>query len=140
MFAAASSSQLWVAAAFVFLMGVSVGPVYVLGFAMLQTAVPEEMRGRVFSSLNTLVRLCVLVSMVVGPLLAVVLGRMSTALVGGEITVLGATIAVPGVRLALWLAAVIIIGAGLAAWSSLRAGERILRARASSHPSRHNLS
>ena len=138
LFAAASSSQLWVAASFVFLMGVSVGPVYVLGFSMLQTAVPEEMRGRVFSSLNTLVRLCVLVSMVVGPLLAVVLGRMSTALVGGEITVIGVTIAVPGVRLALWLAALIIIGAGLAAWSSLRAGERILRARASSHPSRHN--
>ncbi|MCU0311421.1 MAG: MFS transporter [Acidimicrobiales bacterium] len=138
LFAAASSSTLPVAAAFVFLMGVSVGPVYVLGFSMLQTAVPDDKRGRVFSSLNTLVRLCVLVSMVVGPLVAALLGRMSTALVGGEVTLLGVTIPVPGVRLALWLASAIIIGAGVAAWTALRAGERILRARASSHPSRYS--
>jgi dTMP kinase len=137
LFAAASSSQLWVAAGFVFLMGVSVGPVYVLGFSMLQMAVPDDKRGRVFSSLNTLVRLCVLVSMVVGPLVAALLGRVSNALVGGEVTVAGVNVPVPGVRLALWLAAAIIIGAAFAAWTALRAGERILRARASSHPSRH---
>lgn len=139
LFAAASSSTLAVAAGFVFLMGVSVGPVYVLGFVLLQQAVPDDLRGRIFSSLNTLVRLCVLVSMVAGPLLAAVLGRLSTSLVDGTVSLFGAEIAVPGVRLALWLAALIIIGAAFAAWASLRAGERITRARASRHPSRHNL-
>ncbi|MCD9624643.1 MFS transporter [Rhabdothermincola salaria] len=137
LFAAASSSGLWVAAGFVALMGVCVGPVYVLGFSLLHQNVPDDLRGRVFSSLTTLVRLCVLISMVAGPLLAAVLGRLSEALVGGELDVLGLQLAVPGVRLALWLAAVIIVGAGLAAWASLRAGERASRAQSSAHPSGH---
>jgi dTMP kinase len=140
LFAAASSSSLGVAAAFVALMGVSVGPVYVLGFSLLHQAVPDDLRGRVFSSLTTLVRLCVLISMVAGPLLAAVLGRLSESLFEGQIVVLGMEIAIPGVRLALWLAAVIIVGAGLAAWASLRAGQRIERARSAAHPSRHGAS
>jgi hypothetical protein len=52
----------------------------------------------------------------------------------------GVEIAIPGVRLALWLAAVIIVVAGLAAWASLRAGQRIDRARSAAHPSRHGSS
>ncbi len=40
-------------------------------------------------------------------------------------------------RLALWLAALIIVGAGFAAMYSLRAGQREHRAEASPHPSRH---
>lgn len=139
LFAAASSSQLTAAAAFVFVMGFFVGPVYVLGFSMLQREVADDMRGRVFSSLNTLVRMCVLIAMVMGPLLAVLLGRLSNALVDGEVSALGAEIAVPGVRLALWLAALIIIGAAVAAWASLRSGARLVRARQSPHPSRHDL-
>jgi dTMP kinase len=139
LFAAASSSSLALAAGFVFLMGVCVGPVYVVGFALLHEAVPDHLRGRVFSSLNTLVRLCVLVSMVAGPLLAALLGKVSTSLFDGRLSLLGADIAVPGVRLALWLAALIILGAGVAALAALRAGEREVRARASQHPSRHNL-
>jgi dTMP kinase len=139
LFFAASTSQLVTAAVFVFLMGVSVGPVYVLGFSMLQVEVPDEMRGRVFSSLNTLVRLCVLIAMVAGPLLAVVLGRLSTALVGGEITVGGVSVPVPGVRLALWMAALIIIVAAVLARLSLRSGQREARAQQAPHPSRHNL-
>jgi hypothetical protein len=40
------------------------------------------------------------------------------------------------VRLALWLAAIIIIGAGFAAMAALRAGQREVRASVSPHPSR----
>ncbi len=50
------------------------------------------------------------------------------------------TLSLPGVRLALWLAALIIIGAGFAALASLRSGQREERAGSSLHPSRHNLS
>jgi dTMP kinase len=139
LFCAASSSALGVAVVFVFLMGVTVGPVYVVGFALLQEAVPEDLRGRIFSSLNTLVRLCVLVSMVAGPLLAAGLGRLSEALVDGQVSIAGVDVAVPGVRLTLWLGALIIFAAGLAASASLRAGERRTRARAAEHPSRHNV-
>ena len=122
LFIAASSSELWMAVIFVALMGVSVGPVYVLGFSLLQQEVDDELRGRVFSSLNTLVRMCVLLAMVAGPLLAAVLGRTSDTLVGGSIELAGRSYAVPGVRLALWLASAIIVAAGFAAWASLRAG------------------
>ena len=85
LFCAASASTLPVAVVFVGLMGVSVGPVYVLGFVLLQQEVPDDLRGRVFSSLNTLVRLCVLISMVAGPLLAALLGRLSSALIEGKL-------------------------------------------------------
>ena len=123
LFVAASSSELWIAVLFVGLMGVSVGPVYVLGFALLQQEVDDDLRGRVFSSLNTLVRMCVLIAMVVGPLLAAMLGRFSSTLFGGAVEIGGRSFELPGVRLALWLAALIIIGAGFAAWMSLRAGK-----------------
>ena len=138
LFLAATASTLPVAVAFVFLMGVSVGPVYVLGFVLLQEEVPDEMRGRVFSSLNTLVRLCVLISMVAGPLLAALLGQLSEALVDGQVDLRAGTLELPGVRLALWLAALIIVAAGIAAMASLRSGQREQRAGASPHPSRHS--
>lgn len=133
LFLAASTSALWLSAVFVFLMGVSVGPVYVLGFALLQQSVTDDLRGRVFSSLNTLVRICVLLSMVVGPLVAAVLGSASDALVGGSVTVGAVTLSLPGVRLALWLAAGIIVLAGFATAASLRAGERAMGGQ--DHPS-----
>jgi len=136
LFLAASSSTLPVAFTFVLLMGMSVGPVYVIGYALLQQEVDDEMRGRVFSSLNTLVRLCVLISMVAGPLLAALLGGVSKALFDSEIHIGGLTIWLPGVRLALWLAAAIIIAAGFAALASLRAGQREHSAGRSPHPSR----
>ena len=139
LFLAASSSSLPVAFTFVLLMGMSVGPVYVIGYALLQQEVDDDMRGRVFSSLNTLVRLCILISMVVGPLLAALLGSISASLFDSEITIGGITIWLPGVRLALWLAASIIVMAGFAALASLRAGQREHSADESPHPSRRSM-
>jgi dTMP kinase len=138
LFCAASSSSLWAAVIFVGLMGIAVGPVYVLGFSMLQQEVADDLRGRVFSSLNTLVRMCVLIAMVAGPLLAAILGRLASTLINNRIDVAGKTVELPGVRLALWLAAAIIIAAGFAAGASLRAGQRVKRADESDHPSRPN--
>lgn len=128
--AAASSTSLGMATTFVFVMGVSVGPVYVVGFVLLQEEVDDELRGRVFSSLNTLVRLCVLVSMVAGPLLAAALDKISDAL----------TVDLSGTRLALWFAASVIVGAGILAARSVRSGERSRAARSNSHPSCHEIS
>lgn len=139
MFVGASASSLPVATAAVFVMGVFVGPVYVLGFVLLQQEVDDDLRGRVFSSLNTLVRLCVLVSMIAGPLLAAGLGALSESLWGGTLEVGPITIAVPGVRLALWLGAAIIVAAGFLALHSVRAGQRTEAARSTPHPSRHTL-
>lgn len=119
-------------------MGIAVGPVYVLGFAMLQQEVADDLRGRVFSSLNTLVRMCVLIAMVAGPLLAAILGRIASTMINNRVDLGGKTLELPGVRLALWLAALIIIAAGFVAGASLRAGQRTKRAGASAHPSRPN--
>lgn len=120
----ASMSTLWLSAVFVFVMGVCAGAVYVLGFTLLHETVADELRGRIFSALYTLVRLCVLLSFALGPFLAAAMDELSTALFDGEIDVLGVSIGIPGVRLTLWLAGLIILVAGYIASRALRAGER----------------
>ncbi|HYZ98240.1 MAG TPA: MFS transporter [Acidimicrobiales bacterium] len=116
----ASMSSLELAAMWVAVMGVFAGSVYVLGFTLLHESVEDEVRGRIFAALYTLVRLCVLLALVVGPLLIDVLDSASERLVDGRIEV-GVEIAVPGVRLTLWLAAVIMLVAGALSRASLRA-------------------
>lgn len=122
--AAASMSDLGFAALFVSVLGVCAGAVYVLGFTLLHESVDDELRGRIFSALYTLVRFCVLVAFAVGPLLSDLLDRLSNRLVDRQISLFGAGIAVPGERLTLWLAGLIIMGAGVLAAMSLRAGAR----------------
>jgi dTMP kinase len=119
---AASTSALEFAALFVAIMGVCAGSVYVLGFTLLHENVDDELRARVFSALYTMVRFCVLIAFAIGPFLAAVLDRLSEDFVGGEVSIGGLTIAVPGVRLTLWLAGLIIMGAGVLAAMSLRVG------------------
>lgn len=136
---AASATTLAMAATFVFVMGVFVGPVYVMGFVLLQEEVDDELRGRVFSALNTLVRLCVLISMVAGPLLAAGFGHLSNRLFGGSVHVGSFVVDLSGTRIALWFASAVIVGAGVLAMRSIRAGDRIRAARDADHPSRHGV-
>jgi dTMP kinase len=119
---AASMSTLGLAALFVAVLGVCAGAVYVLGFTLLHESVDDELRGRIFSALYTLVRFCILIAFAVGPFLADALERLSQKLFDGHISVAGIGISVPGVRLTLWLAGLIIMGAGVLAVMSLRAG------------------
>jgi dTMP kinase len=133
--AGASMSTLGWASLFVGVLGVCAGAVYVLGFTLLHESVDDELRGRIFSALYTLVRFCVLLAFAIGPLLSDLLDRLSFRLVEREISLAGFDIAVPGVRLTLWLAGLIIMGAGVLVVLSLRAGataedERAARRRA----------
>jgi dTMP kinase len=125
---AASMSALEWAGAFVFVLGVCAGCVYVLGFTMLHEHVEDEMRGRIFSALYTLVRLCVLVAFAVGPFLSELFGQLSDAfLEDGHVGLFGIAISVPGVRLTLWTASAIIVVAGfIAAHSMLDAARKDL--------------
>lgn len=117
---AASMSTLELAAAFVFVLGICAGCVYVLGFTMLHEHVEDELRGRIFSALYTLVRLCVLVAFAVGPFLSELLGELSKSLFeDGHVGLFGVSIAVPGVRLTLWTASAIIVVAGFIAAHSM---------------------
>lgn len=119
---AASMSALAFAALFVALLGVCAGGVYVLGFTLLHESVEDELRGRIFSALYTLVRFCVLLAFAVGPLLSDLLDRLSHTIVDRQISLVGVDVAVPGVRLTLWLAGLIIMAAGVLAALSLRVG------------------
>jgi len=119
---AASMSALGPASLFVGMMGVFAGSVYVLGFTLLHESVDDELRGRIFSALYTLVRFCVLIAFAVGPFLAAALGRLSGSLFDSTIAIGEISIAIPGVRLTLWLAGVIILGAGVLAVKALRSG------------------
>ena len=124
LFAAASMSTFALAALFVGLMGLCAGAVYVLGFTLLHENVEDELRGRVFAGLYTLVRLCVLLAFAAGPFLAGALDSLSESLVGGEVEVGGVVLQVPGVRLTLWFAGTIMIVAGILAAISLRSVHR----------------
>jgi len=128
--AAASMWALTPALLLVGLLGVGAGAVYVFGFSLVQTHTEDDLRGRIFSALYAAVRLCLVLSFVLGPLLAGVLGQVSERLFDGEAGVGGWHVSLPGSRLALWLAGAIILGVGLTARRSLRADAQ----RAASQP------
>ena len=121
---AASISQVHASTAMVFGIGICAGAVYVLGFTLLHENVDDEMRGRVFSTFYLLVRGCVLLALVVGPLMEDLLDRLSSLLWDRRLDLFGVGIDVPGVRLTLWLASLIILASGAVAVRSLKAGIR----------------
>jgi len=125
---AASTDRLGLATAFVFTLGLGAGAVYVLGFTVLQESVHDDMRGRIFSTLYTLVRLCLLLAFAVGPFTSDLLDRIAQSWFHRQVTV-GITVSLPGVRLTLWLAGVIILLAGLLALASFRQGSPTGRVR-----------
>ncbi|MDQ6728322.1 MAG: MFS transporter [Actinomycetota bacterium] len=112
MLVAVTMSSLALTMLFIGLMGICAGAVYVLGFTILQETVEDEIRGRTFATLYTLSRLCMLISLSLAPLGSRLLDDVSNALVHGHLDLAGATLSVPGVRLTLWLGAVIILAAG----------------------------
>jgi dTMP kinase len=121
--ASASFTRIHVTAAMVFGIGICAGTVYVLGFTLLHENVDDDMRGRIFATLYTLVRTCVLFALAIGPLLEETLDRFSKRFWERNVEVFGVDLYVPGVRLTLWLASVIILVAGVVAVASLRVGE-----------------
>jgi dTMP kinase len=119
--AAASTSSLAVTMVLIGFMGVNAGAIYVLGFTILQQRVDDELRGRIFASLYTLTRLCLVISLTLAPLLAGLLNDLSERLLGGEIDIGDATITLQGVRLTLWIGGGIILLAAVWSMRTLRA-------------------
>jgi dTMP kinase len=124
MLVAVTMSNLALTMVFIGLMGICAGAVYVLGFTILQETVEDEIRGRTFATLYTLSRLCMLISLSLAPLLSRVLDDVSHALINGHLGVAGATLGVPGVRVTLWLGALIILAAGALALRAYRDAPR----------------
>jgi MFS family permease len=123
-------SNFWLAATGIFFLGLCAGSVYVLGFTLLQEHTDDDMRGRIFATLLTVVRLCVLIALLMGPFLATIFNGFADAATGadpGEVPTVGALgfdLAIPGVRLTLWLAGLIILGAGVLSARSMKMGLR----------------
>ena len=120
----ASTSQIHFSGTMTFCIGICAGSVYVLGFTLLHENVADELRGRIFSTFYLLTRMCVLIALVVGPLLEETFDRLSKRFWERDINIFGYELFVPGVRLTLWLAALIMLIAGLIAIISLRSGQR----------------
>ncbi len=116
----ASFASLEPAVVIVVIVGASAGTAYVTGFTVLQENVEDELRGRTFATLYTIVRLCLLISLTLGPFVASALDELSEATVDSSVDVFGTMIPLPGVRLALWLGGVITVLAGVVAGRMMR--------------------
>tara|TARA_Y100001970_G_scaffold31798_2_gene39661 strand:- start:50796 stop:52160 length:1365 start_codon:yes stop_codon:yes gene_type:complete len=121
---AVSTSNTFSNLAGVFLMGIFAGSVYVLGFTLLHEHVDEQLRGRVFSALYTLVRFCLLLSITVGGFLSDGFNWLFDVLFDNELTLGTWSMALPGVRGALWLASSFMLLASGLAWISLRTPQK----------------
>jgi dTMP kinase len=124
--AAASTSSIEPAALLALAVGATAGASYVTGFTMLQETVRDELRGRTFATLYTVIRLCLLVSLTISPLWSDFWDRVSDAVFTDRAIELGgATYALPGVRFALWGGGLITFFAGFVSWRAVRrAGRR----------------
>ena len=117
--AGASMSTLTPALAFVGGLGLCAGAVYILGFTILQTNVEDELRGRIFASLYTITRFCLLLAFTLAPVLSSLLDKLSARLFDRSVSVGGLSVTLPGVRLTLWLGGAIIVIAGVLARGAL---------------------
>jgi dTMP kinase len=100
--------------------GACAGCAYVTGFTLLQESVSDEMRGRTFATLYTVVRLCLLFSLTISPFVAAGLGAISSSTTSEQVAIGNAHLSLPGVRLALWLGGIITIISGVAARRRMR--------------------
>jgi dTMP kinase len=122
---AATLSALFPAALAVALLGACAGTSYVTGFTVLQETVKDELRGRIFAMLYTVIRMCLLVALVISPLWAEFWDWIVNDLAQvGIVSVGGVDYSFPGVRVALWGGGLIALGAGVyARWSMKHAGD-----------------
>jgi dTMP kinase len=120
MIAVAFVSTLTPATAIVVFVGAAAGSAYVTGFTVLQQSVSDELRGRIFGALYTIVRLCLLASLTIGPFTASALDALSDATVDRSVEIGSFEVWLPGVRLALVMGGCITVLAGVMARRRMR--------------------
>src|SRR3954471_12675665 len=122
---AASFSDLAPAALMVGGVGACAGTTYVTGFTVLQESVSDELRGRTFATLYTVIRLCLLISLTISPLWADFWDWVTEKLLTDQSVSIGPySYSFAGVRIALWGGGLITLVAGVVAWRSIRRAER----------------
>jgi dTMP kinase len=120
--AAAFVSTLTPATLITALVGAAAGSAYVTGFTLLQESVSDELRGRIFGALYTIVRLCLLASLTIGPFMSSAFDAISKATINRRLHVGSFSVWLPGVRLAL------VAGGGITVLSAFAARRRMRRA------------
>jgi MFS family permease len=121
----ASATTLGPAVFLVAAFGLCAGATYVGGFTVLQQHVEDELRGRTFATLYTLIRFCLIVSLVVSPLVAAGLDELSAAWFDSSVSFGGVgELSLPGTRLTLWLGGLLVVIAGLLARREVQAAHR----------------
>jgi dTMP kinase len=109
----ATLSSLAPAALAVGFVGACAGTSYVTGFTELQETVTDDLRGRTFATVYTVIRMCLLISLVISPLWADFWDWVVGLFVSNSTVSLGgASYAFPGVRIALWGGGFITLAAG----------------------------
>ena len=128
----ASMSGLGPAIPIASMLGFFGGVAYSTGYTLMQETTEDELRGRTFSAAYTVIRMGTLLGLGLFPLLAGALDRLAAAgrstegPVGFSIDMFGGTVQLPGSRITLWLAGLVVIGGGYTSMRAIRArrGER----------------
>jgi dTMP kinase len=103
---------LWIALLLVVLMGFFAGIAYLAGFTLLGTKIEDDLRGRTFALVQSLVRAALILSLAVVPFLVGLVGRHSMDL---------GAVAVPltGDRILLFAAGLLAVGVGVLAYRQM---------------------
>ena len=125
-----SVSSLTLAVVLAGVFGAFAGTCYVSGFTVIQERVEDTLRGRMFATLYTIIRFCLLLSLTVAPGISSLLDSLSGALFSHRTVDVGIRLYIPGVRLTCWLGGLLTLAAGVVV------SRDVLRARGrQSHPS-----
>ncbi|MEW6472688.1 MAG: MFS transporter [Actinomycetota bacterium] len=110
---ATATSSLTAAVVLAGVFGLFAGTCYVSGFTVIQERVSDALRGRMFATLYTIIRFCLLLSLAVSPWLAGLLDSLSEALFDDRVVDLGIRVHLPGVRLTFWFGGLMTVAAGV---------------------------
>ena len=109
---------LWIALLLVVFMGFFAGIAYLAGFTLLGTEVEDEIRGRTFAIVQSLVRAALILSLAVVPFGVGLIGRHSLDL--GVVT-----LPVTGERIMLFVAGLLAVGVGILAYRQMDDGRPV---------------
>ncbi len=112
------SSQYWVAAVFALVAGLSIAALTVSGNTYVVKTVADEIRGRVFTAMESVIRVSLLLSMVVVAPIGDLVGRATLAIAKSQ-GVDPARVWFSGPRVTLVLASLIVLGAAFYAYRTL---------------------
>ena len=113
--ALASASSLTVASAIASALGFFAGTGYSTGYTLMQEATEDELRGRTFSAAYTVIRVGTLGGLGLFPFVA----RIFSGIFGDQFAI--DDYPIPGSRMTLWLAGVVVIGGGMLSMRAISA-------------------